>query len=207
MYTYFIKRQVWALLTAITCVRFSFMPRENSFSDDGRSLTPDLSETEDDRVNRPPQPQVDVSNVNRTQSLSSTKAPKSPLRSRLRMHPATQRTNATTHNTATPTERFRTAARKVMAMRRTSTFLSGGGAAGAEPGVDVRKDANNRLYGAIRAKCLIEVIDYSPLRTQFTSMNNGELTRWAENWERSERPAWSKVRWINVAGISYDVIR
>ena len=77
---------------------------------------------------------------------------------------------------------------------------------GEVAGVDVRRDTAAQLYGGIRARCMIEVVDYSPLRTTCVTMGNAELARWAEDDDKSKRPPWAKVRWINVAGISYDVI-
>lgn len=37
-------------------------------------------------------------------------------------------------------------------------------------------------------------------------MTNGELIQFLKNPEASAREPWAKVRWINVGGLSWDVI-
>ncbi|VDB86233.1 unnamed protein product [Peniophora sp. CBMAI 1063] len=200
------------------------MPRENSFSDEGRSLTPSFSDREDEEEEHgivrspvsPQRPTVDTTShahpaahtsAERTRTTSNVaRSPNSEDKSRhhfLHLHRPTH--VSIKQQYGTPKERFRAAAHKVMAMRRAS-FHMVGNAIGAEPGVDVRRDTAAQLYGGVRARCMIEVMDYSPLRTTSVTMGNAELARWAEDDTKSRRPAWAKVRWINIAGISYDVI-
>ena len=204
------------------------MPRENSFSDEGRSLTPSFSDREDEEeehgIVRSPisphdttRPRIDTTNngysaphasAERTRTTSNVaRSPASQDKSRHHfMHPHLHRpTHVSIKQYGTPKERFRAAAHKVMAMRRASYHMVGN-AIGAEPGVDVRRDTAAQLYGGVRARCMIEVVDYSPLRTTCATMGNAELVRWAEDDAKSRRPGWAKVRWINIAGISYDVI-
>ena len=77
---------------------------------------------------------------------------------------------------------------------------------GAEPGVDPRRASANLAYGHIRQQCLIEVNDYSTMRTSFGRMTNAEFIRLLDDPSASRREPWVKVRWINVGGISWDVI-
>ena len=49
----------------------------------------------------------------------------------------------------------------------------------------------------------VTVIDYDQSSYQLTELNNESL----EPFLKVDRPACSKVRWINVQGISFDVIK
>ena len=93
-----------------------------------------------------------------------------------------------------------------MHINKTSSCFLGKGP-GAEPGVDVRRDSAYLNYGHIRQNCLIEVADYSSVRSSFGRMTNVEFINFLNNPQASEREPWVKVRWINVGGISWDVIR
>ncbi|CDO77265.1 hypothetical protein BN946_scf184753.g15 [Trametes cinnabarina] len=188
------------------------MPRENSFSDsEGRSLTPD---PEDD-VRSPAygapidglpgtRPLIDNADIQSSPALI-------PQARQSRDRPPTSPIAVAPSNTAhrptfmTPAERFRSTVRKVMAMRRTSSLMSRRGI-GAEPGVDPRRASAFLNYGHIRQQCLIEVNDYSTMRTSFGRMTNAEFIRLLADNNASRREPWVKVRWINVGGISWDVI-
>ena len=93
-----------------------------------------------------------------------------------------------------------------MHINKTSSCFMGKGP-GAEPGVDVRRDSAYLNFGHIRQNCLIEVADYSSVRSNFARMTNVEFINFLNNTQASEREPWVKVRWINVGGISWDVIR
>ena len=108
--------------------------------------------------------------------------------------------------TLTPVERFRLLVRKVMHLNAASRYLSGK-EPGAEPGVDVRRDSTFLDYGHIRKSCLIEIVDYSSIRSSSTRMTNREFISFLTNPTASERERWVKVRWINVGGVSWDVVR
>ena len=172
------------------------MPRENSFSDsEGRSLTPDLEdELEAQRSRSPIRPKSPI--------LShKTKSIKSRLSQR-HMPPRP----SLAQPTLTPIERFRMSVRKVMHITKTSSYLMGKGP-GAEPGVDVRRDSAYLSYGHIRQNCQIEIVDYSSVRSSFGRMTNQEFINFLSSPPASEPEPWVKVRWINVGGISWDVIR
>ena len=181
------------------------MPRENSFSDsEGRSLTPD---PEDEMANSPTYdgpvseriPQVD-SQMTPAQAIAQKhqqQQPTSPIRG--------SSLSATRPAFATPKDRFRATVRKVMAIHRTSSYMSRRGV-GSEPGVDPRRASAFLNYGHIRQPCLIEVNDYSTMRTSFGRMTSAEFIRLIQDHGASHREPWVKVRWINIGGISWDVI-
>ncbi|KAI0348334.1 hypothetical protein BDW22DRAFT_1350517 [Trametopsis cervina] len=106
----------------------------------------------------------------------------------------------------TPGDRFRQSVRKVIAMHRTSIAISKN-RIGAEPGVDPRRESAYLTYGHIREKCLIEVVDYSAVRSSFGRMTNKQFIALLNDERASEKEPWVKVRWINVGGVSWDVIR
>ncbi|KAK1224442.1 hypothetical protein PQX77_012664 [Marasmius sp. AFHP31] len=185
------------------------MPRENSFSDsDGVSLTPDLSDAEDNDApaavsptysgrQRIPSPVQLAAALERTQSNpgrpsqagSSRVVPVSPVR-------PTQR----------PIDRFRSAARKVMAMHRSTSMMVSGGV-GGEPGVDPRRASADAQFGKVRADCVIQVVDYSSLKYSYGRMTNKEFVNLMADQRASKREPWAKVRWINIGGLSWDVMK
>ena len=178
------------------------MPRENSFSDsEGRSLTPDLEDELDDQRPRSP-----ILPVHRPRSPVMSHMTKS-IKSKLSHRPIpTQPSQVDAQPTLLPLERFRMSVRKVMHINKTSSCLTGKGP-GAEPGVDVRRDSAYLNYGHIRQNCQIEIADYSSVRSSFGRMTNQEFISFLGSPKASEREPWVKVRWINVGGISWDVIR
>ncbi|KAI0640257.1 hypothetical protein C8Q77DRAFT_1153132 [Trametes polyzona] len=194
------------------------MPRENSFSDSsGRSLTPDPEEgiatsPVYDGVAERQLPNVyqKVDNDDIQSSPALIKTDEQPRQSRDRnvltspISPPPL-TGAQRPSFMTPTERFRATVRKVMAMRRTSSLMTRRGI-GAEPGIDPRRASAFLNYGHIRQQCLIEVNDYSTMRTSFGRMTNAEFIRLFADSNASRREPWVRVRWINVGGISWDVI-
>jgi hypothetical protein len=57
-----------------------------------------------------------------------------------------------------------------------------------------RPDAD--LHGGIKQDCVIELFDYSAVRARMTN-----------DPRASKREPWVKVRWTNIGGISWDVIK
>lgn len=175
------------------------MPRENSLSDsDGRSLTPDLED-----IAQPSAPVLPGSSL-----LGSPRKAPSVLSSKRSMR-ATSPTSQlpSTRVWATPGDKFRAAVRKVIAMKRGTLLLSGGGRIGAEPGIDPRRPSSDGLYGHIVRECEIEIADYSGVRSNFMSMTNTEFVQFLNDENASKREPWVKVRWINIGGLSWDVIK
>ena len=192
------------------------MPRENSFSDsDGRSLTPDL---EDEFIASPLQtappmllpsvqtdvhahqqpPRASVEGLERNLSAPAsirergvrvqTPTPMSPHRPRM-----------------APIDKFRSSVRKVIAMRRGSTAMVRS-RVGAEPGIDPRRDSAYLTYGHIRDQCTIEITDYSALTAKFGRMDNRGFIEYLSTERACAREPWVRVRWINIGGVSWDVI-
>ncbi|KII94236.1 hypothetical protein PLICRDRAFT_101518 [Plicaturopsis crispa FD-325 SS-3] len=174
------------------------MPRENSFSDGSRSITPDL----DDNV--PVQGEVAAPALTPLQPVATTASDPGGLTS-----PTSIRSRIPRRPPAfsTPVERFRASVKKVIQLHRTSTHLTSlTGGIGAEPGIDPRRESAYVNYGHIRQKCLIEVFDYSSVRHSYGRMTNSELVNLMQNGEACKKDPWVKVRWINVGGVSWDVI-
>ncbi|KIL00070.1 hypothetical protein PAXRUDRAFT_30110 [Paxillus rubicundulus Ve08.2h10] len=174
------------------------MPRENSFSDsEGRSLTPDLSDEESAASEHDVLPAV-VRQPSPTPSASQApQASKSPSE---RPRPSL------VHPQGTPKDRFRASVKKVIQMQRTAITLSRYGGAGAEPGVDPRRSSAFLTYGHIKQNCVIELVDYSTVRASSGRMTNGEFVKLLNDKTAGTREPWVKVRWVNVCGISWDVI-
>ena len=166
------------------------MPRENSISDeaDNRSLTPDMPGQE--------HPSPTSGFFRDTPKLSPT----SPI-----SNTQTAQQNAHPPVNPSPGDRFRATVRKIMRLHRTSSWIATRGV-GAEPGVDPRHESATLAYGHIRENCVIEVCDFSSVRSSFSRMTNKEFIDLMNNPQASSKEPWVKVRWINIGGISWDVI-
>lgn len=208
------------------------MPRMNRLSNDGRSLTPDLDENRrsfEEEHDLPPPPPVTAAALQRPAIAPIHTAVTEPHAPQFNSPPSANSLRNRNHNgphshtgmTAIPASpmmssskryespkaHFKAAVHKVIAMHRTSYMLSSGPAGvGAEPGIDPRRSSVHQHYGHLRQKCIIDIIDYSPLRASFGRMTNTELVRLLDSPEASAKESWARVRWINVAGISWDVI-
>jgi len=184
------------------------MPRENSFSDsDGRSLTPDLEEELGREGNNgllvstgsgpPPAPTSPVKS--HTHKVTN---PLSPIR--------TRRSSAAPHlwTKLPPKEKFRALVRTVIFVNRGRSALpTAGGGIGAEPGIDPRRDSAELLYGHIHQECTVEIMDYSAVRSSVGRMTNAEFVDLMQNPIASAAEPWVKVRWINIGGVSWEVMK
>jgi hypothetical protein len=74
---------------------------------------------------------------------------------------------------------------------------------GAEPGIDPRRESVKRAYAYIHEECEVEVIDYAAQHVKFQQFNNESFINFLNKTDRSPP---MKVRWINIAGISWDII-
>lgn len=101
--------------------------------------------------------------------------------------------------------RFRSSVQKIIHMNRGYSALSRV-SAGAEPGIDPRRSSAYLNYGHIREKCTIDIVDYSSVRVNFRRMDNREFTEYLVDPTACRRESWVKVRWINIGGVSWDVI-
>ncbi|KAJ7919349.1 magnesium transporter [Mycena leptocephala] len=104
-----------------------------------------------------------------------------------------------------PIDKFRSTVNKIITMKRSTTILAAVGA-GAEPGIDPRRASMELQYRTVHKECVIEVVDYSAVSSSFTNMRNSEFVDWCAG-PKSKRQPWVKVRWINITGVSWDVIK
>lgn len=80
---------------------------------------------------------------------------------------------------------------------------------GAEPGVDLSAEPAGEgeegasPYAGLRQACDITVVDFSEDRVEQRELDNATL----EAFLREEKPSWVACRWVNVNGLSWDVIR
>ncbi|KAG2035687.1 hypothetical protein BDR03DRAFT_922661 [Suillus americanus] len=188
------------------------MPRENSFTDsDGRSLTPDLEDEFMSSLSPAPRSaspaDVEPSLLSNGSSLKPAPPSQSWRRPSSSIIPASLRPKRVPAlHFQTPKDRFRACVRKVISMHRTTTVFSGFSPAGAEPGVDPRRQSAYLHYSHIRERCEIQITDYSTVRSSFGKMDNERFVQMLNDKRSSERESWVKVRWINVCGISWDVM-
>ncbi|KAI1827421.1 hypothetical protein F4861DRAFT_363669 [Xylaria intraflava] len=75
---------------------------------------------------------------------------------------------------------------------------------GAEPGVDPEElVAGQDAVPDLHTDCQITVVDFSQDDLEIHEMNNMDLI----DFVRQPQPSWAKCRWINVNGLSWDVIQ
>lgn len=75
---------------------------------------------------------------------------------------------------------------------------------GAEPGVDPSKpDGGHGSMPMLRAPCQITIVDFNEDKFSIQKHNNESL----ESFLGLPQPKWIKCRWINVNGLSWDVIQ
>lgn len=184
------------------------MPRENSFTDsEGRSLTPDLEEvdTTTPAPNEPAQqhPRFESNGHEHRFDLTSLTSGRSKrsLRSKLLSRKPSMPVVPDEH----PRERFRKLVHKVISMHRGTTLLNSR-TVGSEPGVDPSRPAVDATYRHITEDCEIEVIDYSAVRSNYRRLNNKDFVDLMQV-EGQGREPWVKVRWINIGGVSWDIIK
>lgn len=74
---------------------------------------------------------------------------------------------------------------------------------GAEPGVDTNNATGPASYHHLYARCQITVVDFSDERVECHELDNDNL----EEFLSVPKEDWVSCRWINVNGLSWDVIR
>ena len=192
------------------------MPRANSFSDsEGRSLTPEL------------QIEVDVENAPFVHSPTplaysprapSHRQPFSLLRTTSKktlnsIAPQSPTVRTVKWENLTPKDRFRAVVNRVIVMHRGLSMLTVADGSrmrvGAEPGVDPRHASAEATYGHRIHPCRIEIVDYSAIRNVHRVMSNDEFVELMDTDSDGPplKPPWAKVRWINIGGLSWDVIK
>ena len=84
--------------------------------------------------------------------------------------------------------------------------------AGAEPGINPRRDSTFEHYGYIKQECVIDITDYSSERIVFRRVGNEDFVQMMggttdeEKEQRAGHEKWVGVRWINIGGTSWDVL-
>lgn len=74
---------------------------------------------------------------------------------------------------------------------------------GSEPGADpYKKDGGHASLSNLSAACQITIVDFSQDDINLEYLNNDSLEAFLDK----PQPAWAKCRWINVNGLSWDVI-
>ncbi|KAI1085436.1 hypothetical protein F5B20DRAFT_518333 [Whalleya microplaca] len=75
---------------------------------------------------------------------------------------------------------------------------------GAEPGLDpLKPNGGQETMPDLHAACQITVVDFSQQDLQIHELDNAELIEFV----KMPQPKWVKCRWINVNGLSWDVIQ
>lgn len=116
--------------------------------------------------------------------------------------------------TSTPPEPDQTTIRRratnaTTAFKAFDTFDNGevnwpGWNPGSEPGFDPSKpDGGHGSITTLSAPCEITVVDFSQERMQIRRFDNDGFISFLEEPE----PKWAKCRWINVNGISWDIVQ
>lgn len=172
-------------------------PPPNVQPRDGSALPPAITSASPSVVIQPPTPAILEQTVSAPARVP-TRSPTSDTPS------ASIDQNATLLRPGLPSERFRASVRKVIHMNR--GFSKSMGGIGAEPGIDPRRSSAYLHYGHIRQRCQIELVDYSSVRASFGKMENKGFVEFMADPQASKREPWVKVRWINIGGVSWDVI-
>ncbi|THU93900.1 hypothetical protein K435DRAFT_757022 [Dendrothele bispora CBS 962.96] len=106
-----------------------------------------------------------------------------------------------------PRERFQSVVQKIIRWHRDTSMMVPGVDVGAEPGIDPRRAHTDLMFGGIKKRCEIEVFDYSSTDLKPHKYTNGDFIRFLNDPEASNEEAWAKVRWINIGGLDWDVIK
>lgn len=72
---------------------------------------------------------------------------------------------------------------------------------GAEPGVDTSKPDSG--HAQLNAECQVTIVDFSQDKIDIHDFDNAEMI----DFLQEPQPSWVKCRWINVNGLSWDVIQ
>jgi len=176
------------------------MPRTNSMSSSGRSLTSDEEDVGPGPTSPMTGPGLHIPGL----PFSPHATPMSPTSPRAAHNHVHQATLPTSPRLGPAAAKLKRVAQKIIHMKRTSALL-GSLAAGAEPGVDPNRSSAHVMYGHLTQPCQIDVVDYSSVRSTFREMDNAGFTEWVQDPLTGREP-WVKVRWIHVNGISWDVL-
>lgn len=177
------------------------MARESSSSS---AEVATLVSIQEDHVAEPPPSQNHTRDTTTTTRVDSDR-PVSPSFEATRKSVEDRDHVRTTAPKRSPKDRFRAAVRKVIFVHRTSSNILAR-RVGAEQGIDPRRNSTFAAFRNVHQKCVIDVIDYSSIRCSIDRMTNSAFIKFLQDRRASVREPWIKVRWINVGGISWDVI-
>ncbi|CAE6424399.1 unnamed protein product [Rhizoctonia solani] len=171
------------------------MPRSNSDADENDSLTSDEE--------APPRTHA---NGSRPRSPTGTHTTRRTGRRRPTMPASVQQPSRINPNDK-PIDKFRTAVRLVAKMHRAQVALKDLGF--GMGGQDHQGSSLQEMYGHLNSVCKVHVWDYGPTKANPRLFENKyEFIHWLGEGEGGDkRPLWSKVRWINVSGLSWDVLQ
>lgn len=100
-----------------------------------------------------------------------------------------------------PIDKFRTAVRLVQKMQRTHVALKD-----LTP-ADALHSTPHELYNQYQERCKVHVWDYGPTQARPRQFDNNEsFISWLEGQSSHPRGLWNKVRWINISGVSWDIL-
>ncbi|QRV73040.1 CorA-like magnesium transporter protein [Ceratobasidium sp. AG-Ba] len=181
------------------------MPKSNSDADENESLTSDEETTSPTRATfapgpaprspqspRSPRPMMSPVGSHRFSRVQSRRPTMPPQREPSRINPLDK-----------PIDQFRSVVRAVMQMNKTHVALKD-----LTPGVgaDLQRGDPYELYGHHHQDCKVHVWDYGPTKARpLQFQTNHDFIEWLES-DKSERGLWSKVRWINISGLSWDIL-
>ncbi|CAE6485204.1 unnamed protein product [Rhizoctonia solani] len=113
-----------------------------------------------------------------------------------------------TQNLPSGRDKFRSLVNKVISRRRVCIAIQEevSRSHSLDQGADPRNLRSELRFGSIVTKCTIEVTQYSEEGCQTTSYNNAGLVGLLKGNTLAELRT-GEVRWINVAGISWDVVK
>lgn len=124
-----------------------------------------------------------------------------------RTHQSTALKSPSAWRNMTPIERFRAAGRKIIALRRGAALLGEARKIGAEPGIDPLRPGADLEWADVVEDCNIEIIDYSAVSCHQRKMGNTEFVDMMDDDELWKPRRWARCRWINIGGVSWDVIK
>ncbi|RYP12442.1 hypothetical protein DL765_007341 [Monosporascus sp. GIB2] len=164
--------------------------------------SPELSRTVSAHTTLPPgnTPGRRRSRVQNDLHLDTTTAPLQQTTSRTSRRPSLTPTAGQPRRRVTRANTFRT-------IEEFEEFESGppGWKPGAEPGMDPSKPDGGQpgSLPPLHAECQITVVDFSQTDLEIHEFENKELIEFVTK----PQPSWVKCRWINVNGLSWDVIQ
>lgn len=178
------------------------MPKSNSDADENDSLTSD-DEAEVASPNRASFAPRDVAGPSPRSPVPTHRTARSANRRSRRPTMAAPVPSRIDPN-AKPIDKFRTAVRLVMKMHRTHVALKDL-SPGMEP--DHQFSTPFELYGQYQQRCKVNVWDYGPTQARQRQFDTNEtFINWLQNQSSTPRGLWNKVRWINISGVSWDIL-